>query len=118
MMPVRSVIAMASIIALTSAAAFAQRGWESYDAGHPVTVEGSILVSTFEDPQATISVKGADKIWTVTLAPVSQMIERGVKADLVAVGKKVSAYGYPSKIEMNEMRAERISMDGKTYELR
>ena len=46
------------------------------------------------------------------------MIERGVKADLVAVGKKVSAYGYPSKIEMNEMRAERISMDGKTYELR
>ncbi|MGL4263849.1 MAG: hypothetical protein ACRCV5_06765 [Afipia sp.] len=118
MMPVRSVLAMASIVALTSAAAFAQRGWESYDAGHPVTVEGSILVSTFEDPQATISVKGADKIWTVTLAPVSQMIERGVKADLVAVGKKVSAYGYPSKIEMNEMRAERISMDGKTYELR
>ena len=71
MMPVRSVIAMASIVALTSAAAFAQRGWESYDAGHPVTVEGSILVSTFEDPQATISVKGADKIWTVTLAPVN-----------------------------------------------
>lgn len=118
MMPVRAALAIASIIVLTSAAAFAQRGWESYDAGHPVTVEGLILVSTFEDPQATISVKGADKIWTVTLAPVSQMIERGVKADLVAVGKKVSAYGYPSKIEMNEMRAERISMDGKTYELR
>lgn len=118
MMPVRSVFAIASIVALTSAAAFAQRGWDSYDSGHPVTVEGPILVSTFEDPQATISVKGADKIWTVTLAPISQMIERGLKADVVAVGKKVSAYGYPSKIEMNEMRAERISMDGKTYELR
>ena len=117
MMPVRVILATASIIALISAA-FAQRGWESYDAGRPVTVEGPILVSTFEDPQATISVKGADKIWTVTLAPVSQMIERGIKADLVAVGKKVSAYGYPSTIEMNEMRAERISLDGKTYELR
>ena len=44
MMPVRAVLAIVSIIALTSAAAFAQRGWESYDAGHPVTVEGLILV--------------------------------------------------------------------------
>jgi hypothetical protein len=114
---IRAVFATVSIIALTGAA-FAQRGWDSYDAGRPVTVEGAILVSTFEDPQATISIKGADKIWTVTMAPVSQMNERGVKADLVAVGKTVSAYGYPSKIEMNEMRAERISIDGKTYELR
>jgi len=30
----------------------------------------------------------------------------------------VSAYGYPSTVEMNEMRAERITVDGKTYELR
>ncbi len=117
-MAVRAVLATVSIIALMSVAAFAQRGWESYDAGRPIVVEGPILVSTFEDPQATISVKGADKIWTVTLAPVSQMIERGVKADLLAVGNKVSAYGYPSTIEMNEMRAERISVDGRTYELR
>lgn len=118
MIPVRAAFATVSIIALMSVAAFAQRGWESYDAGHPIAVEGPILVSTFENPQATISVKASDKIWTVTLAPVSQMIERGVGANLVAVGKKVSAYGYPSKIEMNEMRAERISLDGKTYELR
>lgn len=113
----RAVFAMVPVLALTSVAV-AQRGWESYDASRPVVVEGSVLVSTFEDPQATISVKGADKIWTVTLAPVSQMIERGVKAEVIAVGKKVSAYGYPSKIEMNEMRAERISVDGKTYALR
>ena len=34
------------------------------------------------------------------------------------VGKTVSAYGYPSTVEKDEMRAERITVDGKTYEMR
>ena len=42
----------------------------------------------------------------------------GVQAEVVAIGKKVAAYGYPSTVEMNEMRADRITVDGKTYELR
>ena len=107
-----------TVLAAMTAMAVAHHGWGSYDANHPITVEGSILNSTFENPHATIAVKGADKIWTVTLAPTSRMIARGAQADVVAVGKKVSAYGYPSTIEMNEMRAERITVDGKTYELR
>lgn len=111
-------IAGFSILAVTTVTAVAHHGWGSYDASKPVTVEGSILTSTFENPHATIAVKGADKIWTVTLAPTSRMIARGAPAEVVAVGKTVSAYGYPSTIEMNEMRAERITVDGKTYELR
>lgn len=114
----RVAIAGFSILAVTTVAAVAHHGWGSYDAGKPVTVEGPILTSTFENPHATIAVKAPDKIWTVTLAPTSRMIARGAQADVVAVGKKVSAYGYPSTVEMNEMRAERISVDGKTYELR
>ena len=106
------------VLALTTAVEAAGEDSDRYDSSKPVTVEGSILTSTFEDPNATIAVKAADKIWTVTMAPVSKMVERGVKADLIAVGKTVSAYGYLSKIEMNEMRAECITVDGKTYELR
>jgi hypothetical protein len=37
---------------------------------------------------------------------------------VVAVGKMVSAYGYASTVEKDEMRAERITVDGKTYEMR
>ena len=114
----RAVIAGFSILAVTTMAAVAHHGWGSYDANKPVTVDGPILTSTFENPHATIAVKGADKIWTVTLAPTSRMEARGARADVVAVGKTVSAYGYPSTVEMNEMRAERITVDGKTYELR
>ena len=54
----------------------------------------------------------------MTLAPTSRMTSRGASADVVAVGKTVSAYGYPSTVQKDEMRAERITVDGKTYELR
>ena len=62
--------------------------------------------------------RAPDKVWTVTLAPTSRMTNRGVVAELVAVGKNISAYGYPSTVEKDEMRAERITVDSKTYEMR
>lgn len=115
---IRVATMMLVIAAATAVAALAQQVTHTYDSNHPITVEGAILNSTFEDPNTTISVKGTDKIWTVTMAPTSRMVERGVQAEVLAVGKKISAYGYPSTVEMNEMRAERITVDGKTYQLR
>jgi hypothetical protein len=46
------------------------------------------------------------------------MTSRGATADVVAVGKTVSAFGYPSTVEKDEMRAERITVGDATYELR
>jgi Family of unknown function (DUF6152) len=98
--------------------AAAHHGWGSYDAAKPVTVTGPILTSKYENPHATITVRSADKVWTVTLAPTSRMQTRGALQQLVAVGKNISAYGYPSTVEKDEMRAERVTVDGKTYEMR
>lgn len=105
-------------IAAMTAAAFAHHGWGSYDANNPVTANGPIVTIKYENPHASMTVKAADKVWTVTLAPTSRMTARGADASVVAVGKMVSAYGYPSTAEKDEMRAERITVDGKTYELR
>jgi Family of unknown function (DUF6152) len=105
-------------LALFAGAALAHHGWGSYDAAKPVTVAGPILTSKFENPHATITVRGSDKAWTVTLAPTSRMTSRGATAQVIAVGKNVSAYGYPSTVEKDELRAERITVDGKTYEMR
>ncbi|MGE5513845.1 MAG: DUF6152 family protein [Bacteroidota bacterium] len=96
----------------------AHHGWGSYDASKPVTVAGRILTSKFENPHATVTVQAPDKVWTVTLAPTSRMLGRGASAELIAVGKTISAYGYPSTVERDEMRAERITVDGKTVEMR
>jgi Family of unknown function (DUF6152) len=104
--------------ALLTSAAFAHHGWGSYDANKPLTVTGPILTSKFENPHATITVQDSDKVWTVTLAPISRMGSRGATERVVAVGQNVSAYGYPSTVEKDEMRAERITVNGKTYEMR
>jgi uncharacterized protein DUF6152 len=113
----RTVIACAAFALLTGAA-FAHHGWGSYDAAKPVTVGGPILTSKFENPHATITVRASDKTWTVTLAPTSRMSNRGATQSVIAVGNNISAYGYPSTVEKDEMRAERITVDGKTYEMR
>ena len=106
------------ISALLAGPALAHHGWGSYDAAHPVTVAGPILTSKFENPHATLTVRGADKVWTVTLAPTSRMTSRGAVETVVAVGNEVTAFGYPSTAEKDEMRAERITVAGKTYEMR
>jgi Family of unknown function (DUF6152) len=111
-------VAISAMLVLLTGAALAHHGWGSYDAAHPVTVAGPILTSRFENPHATITVKDADKTWTITLAPTSRMSSRGATEKVVAVGQNVSAYGYPSTVQKDEMRAERITVDGKTYELR
>jgi Family of unknown function (DUF6152) len=112
----RTALLLALIAAIGPAAA--HHGWGSYDAANPVMVAGPILTSKYENPHATLTVRGSDKVWTVTLAPTSRMTSRGALMQMVAVGKTISAYGYPSTVEKDEMRAERITVDGKTYEMR
>src|SRR5262249_32554053 len=113
----RAVLLFAALAVLTGAA-FAHHGWGSYDANKPLTVTGPIMTSTFENHHATITVQGSDKLWTVTLAPTSRMNTRGATEKVVAVGQNIAAYGYPSTVVKDEMRAERITVAGKTYEMR
>jgi len=110
-------VLMACLVAVP-AAVLAHHGWGSYDASKTVIIEGPIQASNYGNPHATITVKAPDKVWTVILAPVSRMQTRGAPAAFVAVGKVVKAEGYASKADPSEMRAERITVDGKTVEMR
>ena len=115
---IKTVSLVAALALVSAGAALAHHGWGSYDAAHPVTVTGPIQTLKYENPHALITVKGSDKTWTVTLAPTFRMDGRGATANVVKVGKTVTAYGYPSNVEKDEMRAEWITVDGKKYELR
>jgi hypothetical protein len=110
-------MALAAIL-LSAWAALGHHGWGSYDAAKPITITGIVVSSKFENPHVLIGLKTEEKTWTVVLAPTPRMINRGAIAELVGVGKTVSAYGYASTVEKDEMRAERITVDGKTYEMR
>jgi hypothetical protein len=117
-MNMRRAFVLASLLLAAPAAVLAHHGWGSYDASKTITVEGPIQTSKFANPHATVTVKAADKVWTVTLAPTSRMQSRGASAEWIAVGKTIKAQGYASKADTNEMRAERITVDGKTVEMR
>ena len=47
--------------AALTGAADAHHGWGSYDAANPITVAGPIVTAKYENPHATITVKGATR---------------------------------------------------------
>ena len=71
---------------------------------------------------ANIDSRPADTVKPIATGAVqakpADMSTRGATEKVVAVGQDVSAYGYPSTVEKDEMRAERITVNGKTYEMR
>jgi hypothetical protein len=93
-------------------------GWANYDQTKPFDGSGTITESTYENPHASIKLKTKDKTWTVILAPVSRMEARGVTADMVKKGATVRVVAYPHKEVKDEMRAERIFVGDKKFELR
>ena len=98
--------------------AAAHHGWGSYDSSKTVTVEATILDVKYENPHVEIVLEHNGKKYTMTLAPVFRMENRGVPKPLLIKGKKVKVEGYQSKVHGNEMRIERITVDGKVVELR
>jgi hypothetical protein len=81
-------------------------------------VSGVIEAASYSNPHSSIRLKTGDKTWVVVLAPPSRMSNRGLTEAMLKVGKDVSVEGYVHKTDTNEMRAERITLDGKTIELR
>jgi hypothetical protein len=96
----------------------AHHGWSEYDASKPLTLTGTVVESGYEHPHGHIRLQAADKTWQVVLAPPSRMQARGLPRAELKPGARVSVTGYPNRSKPEEMRAERITLDGKTIELR
>jgi len=98
--------------------AVAHHGWSEYDASTPLTVTGAIKASGYEHPHGHISLEAQGKTWQVILAPPSRMERRGLARDALKPGAQATVTGYASRSKPAEMRAERITVNGKTVELR
>jgi hypothetical protein len=109
----------AAVLMLSSwGAAYAHHGWGGYDNSKTLTLTGVIRESAYEHPHGTIKLAVEDKTWDVVLAPPSRMEIRGLARTMLAVGTRVTVVGYPHQNDPSEMRAERITINGKTTELR
>lgn len=109
---------LAMITLLLATQASAHHGWSEYDAGRPLQLSGTIEESGYIHPHGFVRLKTADKTWLVVLAPPSRLENRGLAPAMLAKGTTAIVLGYPNRNKPEEMRAERITIGGKTTELR
>jgi hypothetical protein len=110
-----------AVMCIVAAAALAHHGWSDYDAKKPLTLTGVIQSSGYENPHGFVKLQvggSKGKTWTAILAPPSRMERRGLSRDALKAGTTATVAGYPHREKDDEMRAERITIDGKTVELR
>ena len=106
---------------LLAGAALAHHGWTGYDDSKVLNLTGVIRESTYTNPHGMLrfEVTGANaKTWSAVLAPPSRMTARGLTQEMLKVGTTVTVEGYPHTQKQEEMRIERITVGGKTVELR
>lgn len=103
---------------MVATAAFAHHGWSEYDTEKPLELSGTISQSGYANPHGFIHLKTADKTWTVVLAPPSRMENRGLTPQMLANDTQATVVGYQNRTRFEEVRAERITINGKTVELR
>lgn len=109
---------IAAALLLLAAPAAAHHGWSGYDETKLVTIKAKVEAPRYANPHGEIYLTQGKKRWHVILAPVTRMEARGMgEADLTA-GTPVTVEGYQSTADANELRAERIIVNGKTVELR
>ncbi len=112
-------VAIGGMLGLLAAApVLAHHGWSGYDASQTLDLTGVIREAGYEHPHGHVRLEVPGKTWLVVLAPPSRMERRGLTQTTLQVGATATVVGYPNKTNPEEMRAERITIDGKTVELR
>jgi hypothetical protein len=71
-----------------------------------------------QHPHGFVKLEAGGKVWVVVLAPPSRMENRGLPRATLQPGAGATVVGYPNRTDPGELRAERITIGGKTTELR
>ena len=98
--------------------AIAHHGWTGYDEQKTLNLTGTIRESGYDNPHGFVRLQVDGKTWMVVLAPPTRMESRGLQRDALKPGTTATVVGYPNRSNPDELRAERITIDGKTTELR
>lgn len=106
------------LVTLFAAPVLAHHGWSEYDNSKPVKLSGTVTEISYAYPHATIKLDVAGKHWLAVLAPPSRLSSRGIASGDIKVGAQATVEGYPNREDASEVRAERITLEGKVYELR
>lgn len=111
-------VTLPAMVFAAAGAALAHHGWGSYDSTKTLTLDGTVERVLPDNPHAELMLKTSEKTWQVILSPPSRMSNRGKPIAEIKAGDKVTAVGYANKNHPDEIRAERITHNGTTVELR
>ena len=114
----RQALILAGFGLLGAGAALAHHGWGSYDASKTLTLVSPVEKLQWQNPHVHVELRHEGANWTAVLAPPFRMSARGLNPEMIKQGAEVTGEGYVSTQEQREMRAERMKVGGKTFELR
>lgn len=117
----KSLLSAVAVSCILAGTALAHHGWTGYDEKQTLTLTGTIRESGYENPHGFVRLEVAGdkaKTWLVVLAPPSRMETRGLPREALKTGATATVVGYPERTKPDELRAERITIAGKTTELR
>src|ERR1700730_7280464 len=116
-----SIFGSFALAVLLATPSLAHHGWTGYDEKQTLNLTGIIREMGYDNPHGYVNLQidnGKGKTWHAVLAPPSRMESRGLPKDQLKVGSSATVVGYPSRTIPDELRVERITVAGKTTELR
>ena len=111
-------ICAASLLTFSGGTVGAHHGWANYDQERVMNVTGVIREAGYENPHGHIRFEVEGTVWLVILAPPARMQRRGLTREMLQPGTTATVVAYPHRTVAGEARAERITIDGRTVELR
>ena len=114
----RRAFVVLGVTLLAAPLALAHHGWSEYDSTKLLKLSGRITEFGYEHPHGFVRLATPGKTWLCVLAPPSRMEARGLEKELLKAGTEATLEGYANRAKPEEMRAERITIGGKTVELR
>lgn len=114
---VLALLLLASGVALLAHPASAHHGWSGYHTTLE-TLTGKVVSYTYNNPHTALHLQVDAKTLEIVLAPPSRMERRGLQPDSFKPGDTVKVQGYIHRERDTELRAERVEVNGQTFELR
>jgi hypothetical protein len=108
--------ALLALMLLGRLPADAHHGWEGYgteDFEISGVVESSVTVA---GPHASLKIRVDGQVWNVVLAPPPRTARAGLRAGMIPVGARVTAYGHRHRDPKTlEIKTERLRWNDRTF---
>ncbi len=111
-------LSVAAVVLVVPAAASADPGWSAYDTDQAISITGPMTDVSWGEPHGAARVRHGGALWDVILASAARMEARGLSKEILASGQAVTLEGYPRRDGVAELRIERLTVAGRTVELR